>query len=128
MKIGPKLVTMIERIKFFAQGFSRAGVYYYINNGQIWADAVAGRFAVSLKALGEKIYSFNYCDQFRSHFHNFKRFPLGIFFLNQGGFKIGVNDNWLFKMKSTEAVRKIKKASNLRTKFFHADTMIEHLK
>ena len=84
MKIGPnlnsKLVTIIERIKIFAPGFSRAGVYYYINNGQIWADAVAGRFAVSLKALGEKIHSFNYCDQFRSYFHNFKTFPLETFF------------------------------------------------
>ena len=80
MKIGPKLVTIIKRMKFFAQGFSRAGVYHSVSNGQIWADAVAGKFAVSLKALGKKFHSFDCCDQFRSYFHNFKRFPLGFFF------------------------------------------------
>ena len=80
MKIGPKLATIIKRMKFFAQGFSRAGVYHSISNGQIWADAVAGKFAVTLKALGEKFHSFDYCDQFRSYFHNFKTFPLKTFF------------------------------------------------
>ena len=80
MKIGHKLITKIQNLKYFAQGFSRAGIYHYINNGQIWADAVAGKIAVSLKALGEKIHYFNYCDQFRSYFHNFKTFPLKTFF------------------------------------------------
>ena len=76
MKTGHKLITKIEKMKFFAQGFSRAGVYHYINNGQIWADAVAGKFEVSLKALGEKFNSFDFCDQFMSCFHNFKKFFL----------------------------------------------------
>ena len=80
MKIGHKLITKIQNLKYFAQGFSRAGVYYYINNGQIWADPVAGKFAVSLKALGEKFHSFDCCDQFRSYFHNFKTFALENFF------------------------------------------------
>ena len=53
MKIGPKLVTIIKRMKFFAQGFSRAGVYHSISNGQIWADAVGGKFSVSLKAMAK---------------------------------------------------------------------------
>ena len=48
MKIGHKLITKIPNLKYFAQGFSRAGVYYYINNGQIWADTVADEFAVSM--------------------------------------------------------------------------------
>ena len=28
-----------------------AGIYYFIKNGPIWADDVAGNFAVSLKGL-----------------------------------------------------------------------------
>ena len=81
MKIGHKLITKIQNLKYFAQGFSRAGIYHYINNGQIWADAVAGKIAVSLKALGEKFHSFDCCNQFRSYFYNFKVLPLESNFL-----------------------------------------------
>ena len=81
MKIGHKLIIKIQNLKYFAQGFSRAGIYHYINNGQIWADAVAGKIAVSLKALGEKFHSFDCCNQFRSYFYNFKVLPLESNFL-----------------------------------------------
>ena len=90
MKIGHKLITKIQNLKYFAQGFSRAGIYHYINNGQIWADAVAGKIAVSLKALGEKFHSFDCCNQFRSYFYNFKVLPLESNFLTKLPFKSAV--------------------------------------
>ena len=30
-----------------------AGIYYYINNGQIWADTVADEFAVSIQDMAK---------------------------------------------------------------------------
>ena len=31
----------------------RAGIYHYINNGQIWADTVADEFAVSIQDMAK---------------------------------------------------------------------------